>query len=200
MLFDLGGVLADLGDPVAAMGLDMSSEEFWTIWLASSQVHAFEIGALAAKEFFPGMADEFGLADREGFENRFATWRLGLFAGAEAFLQSVTQYYDLALLSNTNEVHWKQIATSTQVFSGFAQTFLSFETGHYKPSTESYDQVIAHFDCSPQDVVFIDDSPRNVLAARQMRFNAHQARGIQQAKVIVADDLAKSEPGVQPGW
>jgi hypothetical protein len=35
LLFDLGGVLADLGDPVTTIGLDLEPDEFWAIWLGS---------------------------------------------------------------------------------------------------------------------------------------------------------------------
>jgi len=31
ILFDLGGVLADFGDPVKSMGLKISQSDFWSI-------------------------------------------------------------------------------------------------------------------------------------------------------------------------
>ena len=113
-------------------------------------------------------------------------------AFAEEFIQSVSKHYQLALLSNTNEVHWQQIVSSTPIFSSFAKTFLSFETGHHKPTVESYDQVISHFDCDPGAIFFLDDSPKNVRAAQQLRIDAHQVCGIEQARAIVANDLGNS--------
>ena len=44
VLFDLGGVLADLGDPASEMRLDFESDQFWKIWLHSPSVRAFELG------------------------------------------------------------------------------------------------------------------------------------------------------------
>ncbi len=41
LLFDLGGVLADLGEPAKAIGLELTEEEFWQSWLNSASVHAF---------------------------------------------------------------------------------------------------------------------------------------------------------------
>ena len=192
LLFDLGGVLADFGDPVTAMGLDLEVDDFWMIWIGSSDVREFETGVLATSEFCPRIAGELGQVDTSDFESRFRAWRLKLFAGAEEFIQSVSKHYQLALLSNTNEVHWQQIVSSTPIFSSFAKTFLSFETGHHKPTVESYDQVISHFDCDPGAIFFLDDSPKNVRAAQQLRIDAHQVCGIEQARAIVANDLGNS--------
>lgn len=44
LLFDLGGVLVDLGDPVGEMDLPLSNEQFWKLWLSSPLVHKFETG------------------------------------------------------------------------------------------------------------------------------------------------------------
>ena len=98
LLFDLGGVLSDLGDPVTAMGLDLEVDDFWAIWLGSSDVHAFEMGALAASEFFPRIAVELGQSHTSDFESRFRAWQLKLFAGAEEFIQSVSKHYQLVRL------------------------------------------------------------------------------------------------------
>ena len=188
LLLDLGGVLADLGDPVTAMHLDMEPDQFWAIWLNSADVRAYETGALDTSVFCPRIAAELGQAHVSDFESRFRAWQLSLFPDAEDFIELASDRYQLALLSNTNEVHWQQIVTSTGAFSKFQKTFLSFETGHYKPMVESYNQVTAHFRCTPGDILFLDDSPRNVLAAKQLRIRAEQVHGIAQARTAVTNE------------
>ena len=106
--------------------------------------------------------------------------------GAEELIQSISTEYRVALLSNTNAVHWDQVTGVTDMFSTFDHLFLSFETGHYKPDAESYEQVVTHFDCEPADIRFFDDSPRNVSAARELGFNAHQVRGIGEVRAIIS--------------
>ena len=54
LLLDLGGVLADLGDPVAAMGLNMTLPEFWKTWTSSPVVRALETGQIDEQEQHPG--------------------------------------------------------------------------------------------------------------------------------------------------
>jgi putative hydrolase of the HAD superfamily len=186
VLFDLGGVLADLGEPTRAIGLDLPEEQFWQIWLNSPHVHAFERGKLSAHEFFARVADEFGQADVEDFENRLRGWHLNLFPGAEELIQFVSMKHRVALLSNTNAVHWDQVTGVTGIFSTFDRLFLSFETGHYKPEAIAYEQVVTHFDCEPADVFFLDDSPHNIMAARELGFDAHQVRGIGEVRAIIS--------------
>ncbi len=189
VLFDLGGVLADLGEPAKTIGLDLTEEEFWEIWLNSANVHAFEMGKLAASEFFPSIAAEFGQSDGAAFEDRLRTWHLRLFPGAEEMIRSVPNDCHVALLSNTNAMHWEQLVSATDVFSIFDHLFLSYETGFYKPAPESYEQVIERFDCDPGDVLFLDDSPRNVAAANRLGIEACLTRGIDEAIAVVAGKL-----------
>ena len=186
VLFDLGGVIADLGKPAKTIGLDLSEEGFWQIWLNSPNVHAFERGKLPAHDFFSAIADEFEQADVEDFENRLRGWHFKLFPGTEELIQFVSTKHRTALLSNTNAVHWGQVTYATDVFSMFDHLFLSFETGHYKPDAESYAQVVTHFDCEPADVFFFDDSPRNISAARELGFDAYQVHGIAEVRAIIS--------------
>ena len=187
VLFDIGGVLADLGDPAQAVGLDLTDEGFWEIWLNSANVHAFEKGEMEASEFFRRIAAEFGQADDQTFENRLRAWHLPLFPGVEAMIRSVPEHCRIALLSNTNEMHWKQVVSTTDIFSAFDYLFLSFETGYYKPATKSFEQVVAVLDCEPADVLFLDDSLRNVDAATSFGFEAHQTWGIEAASAILGN-------------
>lgn len=185
VLFDLGGVLADLGEPTKTVGLDITEEQFWDTWLNSKNVYAFETGEMEASEFFQRIADELGQADAVAFENRLRAWHLPLFPGAEAMIQSVPDHCRVALLSNTNAMHWEQVASTTDIFSAFDYLFLSFETGYYKPAEKSFEQVVAVLDCEPGDVLFLDDSSRNVDAATSFGFEAHQAWGVKAASAVL---------------
>ena len=189
VLFDLGGVLADLGEPAQAIGLDLTDEGFWEVWLNSANVHAFEKGEMEASDFFHGIAAELGQVPDEAFEQRLRTWHLQLFPGTEALIDSIPNHYRVALLSNTNAVHWEQVVSATEIFSRFDHLFLSFETGLYKPTAESFEQVVAYFNCAPGDVLFLDDSPRNVAGASKIGIDACRTRGIDEARAVITARL-----------
>lgn len=180
LLLDLGGVLADLGDPVAAMGLGMTPEAFWQTWASSEAVRAFERGKLQARDFYPRVAAELGLQDGGSFERRFQAWQPRPFEGVESFVERAVERFELALLSNTNEVHWRQVTGSTPVFSTFARLFLSHETGRFKPEADAFRQVIDCFGVAPAEVVFYDDNVRNVEAARALGIEAYRVSGLDE--------------------
>jgi FMN phosphatase YigB (HAD superfamily) len=153
ILFDLGGVLVDLADPVKSIGLSMSGEEFWTVWLSSPLVQQFETGRLTATEFVTQFGAELGFHDADEFDRALRSWHLPMFDGAEKALQDLTNSNTIALLSNTNEIHWQYVASQTDAFADFAKVFLSYETGNAKPQPSAFHDVVEHFDCEPRNCV-----------------------------------------------
>ena len=174
LLLDLGGVLADLGDPVHSMRLNMTDEEFWHIWLNSETVRAFETGNLTQTEFENAMGSELGVADN--FAVRFAAWQLTLFPGVAEFLRNKLHTHRLALLSNTNPLHWRQVTKKTDIFNFFEKLFLSYENGQYKPDVGAFLQVQDYFGVASQ-ISFYDDSPVNIATAQELGFDAHLVTG-----------------------
>ena len=187
LLFDLGGVLVDLADPVTSIGLDMTSEEFWAMWLSSPLVHQFETGLLTTEDFVARLGAQLGFADATEFDRALRRWHLPMFDGAEEALRELTDDYTVALLSNTNEVHWDHVVSRSDVFAQFDQLFLSYVTGNLKPDPVAFQEVVAHFDCAPADVFFFDDNAGNVAAARREGLQATQVSGW----TAVAEAVAK---------
>jgi len=189
ILFDLGGVLVDLADPVTSIGLTMTPAEFWSLWLSSPLVRQFEIGQLSASDFVARFGAELGFHDVEEFDSALRSWHLPMFAGAEQALQFLTASSTVALLSNTNEIHWQQVESQTEVFSQFSKVFLSYETGNAKPSPAAFQDVVQHFDCAPADIIFFDDNAGNVAAAEAEGLRALQVQGWSNVEQEVAKVL-----------
>lgn len=182
LLLDLGGVLADLGDPVSALGLQMTQREFWRVWTTSSTVRTFETGQMDVADFLFKVSAELGYSGDEPFARRFQAWQLRLYPGVDEIIRHAAASCRVALLSNTNEIHWHQVGHETQVFSTFARIFLSYETGHFKPSPQSFLQVMEFFECSPGEIIFLDDSEQNIVAARGLGIDAHRIVGFAELK------------------
>lgn len=53
----------------------------------------------------------------------------------------------------------------------FDYTIFSYNIGHRKPEIEAYQEIFKKINCSPEEVVFIDDKERNLIPARQTGFN-----------------------------
>jgi putative hydrolase of the HAD superfamily len=183
ILFDLGGVLADLGSPAEQMGLAMSEDAFWSTWIDSSAARKFETGRIREPEFLALFAAELGLREStEAFRRRFARWQLGLFPGAVATVAALRETCAVALLSNTNSIHWQMIQRQALRRESFDYVFLSYETGRSKPHRAAFEQVLSEVPARAGEIVFLDDSPRNVAAAAELGIAAH--------RVDRGDDLA----------
>ena len=112
-----------------------------------------------------------------------------MFDGSEQFLHSLFGSVDVALLSNINEIHWQFVRSQTGVFANFSKLFLSYETGNRKPDAAAFHDVIDHFSCDPEDIVFLDDTARNVAAAQDVGLRSKQVKGLAEVKQAVNEFL-----------
>lgn len=178
IVFDLGGVLASLGHPAEQMQLGMSEDEFWSVWLASATVATLETGGMAEHEFFARFPAELGLPDSgRDFRRRFQRWRLELFPGVTEWLRQLGERYRIALLSNTNPIHWQMVDPDGGFRPLFDHVFLSYEIGRAKPAPAIFEHVL---ECVPHDpgaIVFLDDTASNVAAAATHGIRSVQVTG-----------------------
>jgi glucose-1-phosphatase len=179
ILFDLGGVLLHLRDIGSNFGLSGEERQFHRSWLMSPAVRDFERGAIAAEEFGRRIVSELRLPyDWQDFLQRFDRWPESIYPGVPELLANLASRYNIALLSNTNAVHWGRDDIAGVLEPLFDGIFLSFRTGLLKPDNSSFEQVMRHYDCAADEVLFLDDNPLNIEAATAMGINACLARGM----------------------
>lgn len=183
IVFDLGGVLASLGRPAEQMGLDRSDREFWSVWLNSKTVAAFETGAIDEAGFVERFPAELGLSDSgHDFRRRLLRWRLELYPGVVEMLSRLGETHRVALLSNTNSIHWKMVNHDDHLRRLFDHVFLSFEIGSAKPHRDAFDHVLNAVPDAPGRIMFLDDTARNVEAAASLGIRSLHVAGIDGAK------------------
>ncbi|MEU9289761.1 HAD family phosphatase [Streptomyces sp. NPDC048275] len=66
-----------------------------------------------------------------------------------------------------------------EMFDGFGQLLFSYRLGHRKPDPAAFDAASKRLGASPDEVLFIDDSPANIEAARTLGWTALRFRGPQ---------------------
>lgn len=188
ILFDLGGVLLHLRDAGDHFGLGGDNTDFLERWVHSDAVREFESGIAGFDDFAARIVQEVGLPyDAEEFLRRFHAWPVHLYAGVPELLERLAEGYRCALLSNTNAVHWGRADIAGVLESRFDKLFLSYETGIVKPDRAAFDQVSAHYGCSPREILFVDDTPTNITAARALGLNACLVRGEGMVERALAD-------------
>lgn len=173
VLFDLGGVLLQLNDPISTFGLDCSEVEFHQKWLLSPAVRAFERGAITAMQFASSITQEMALPyNAKIFLERFVAWPGLPFPDAVDLVERIPECYSCAVLSNTNSLHWQSLNIESNFGHRFERYFLSYETGLLKPDEYAFTNVINHYNCAPEQILFFDDNPLNITAAGELGMHA----------------------------
>jgi HAD superfamily hydrolase (TIGR01509 family) len=191
VLFDVGGVLVELSGieiMTVWLGSGITVEELWIKWLRSTAVRRFETGQGDANEFALQVTREFGLdIEPARFLESFAGWPLGLYPGVMEMLARIPARYRLALLSNSNALHWPRILNDMGMGAAFEHHFVSHLTGKIKPDTAAFEDVIASLGCDPAQVLFLDDNMLNVEAARSVGMHAVRVQGPLEAQRVLID-------------
>ena len=86
--------------------------------------------------------------------------------------------YQCVLLSNTNKVHYDYYRGNLESVHGykkfsdlFHKTYFSHEIGMRKPDANIYNYVLEDLKLKPSEVLFIDDTQKNIDAAQKLGWN-----------------------------
>lgn len=166
LLFDYGGVLLRLNDPVATFAIGESLQDFNERWLMSPAVRLHETGRLDVEDFARRMVTDMRLPyDWREFIARFDSWPDRVTETTSALVAALPGHIECAILSNTNARHWQAQDIERDFGGRISRCFLSFESGHVKPDREAFDDVLERVNAEPGDILFIDDNPRNLQSA-----------------------------------
>jgi len=196
ILFDLGGVLLKLNDPIETFGLQIDKAEFVERWLRSPSVREFERGASDPESFARRVVIEAELPyGWQEFLQRFDAWPDRLYDETIDVLNAIPDSINRALLSNINALHWGRDEIAGQIAAHLDQVFLSFKTGLVKPDKEAFEIVATTYACQPEEILFFDDSPLNVSAAANYGMQAVVAVGIGDVSAVLHERGILNQPG-----
>ncbi len=190
VLFDLGGVLIELGGVNAMRELaDIASDdEVWQRWLTCPWVRSFERGRCSASEFADGVVSEWQLSiTPERFLELFRGWPVGPMPGAWELLAEVQSTMPIGCLSNTNVLHWEYQVGHWPILNIFDYRFLSFDLGMVKPDSAVFEAVSERLPVSRDRVLFLDDNLLNTEAAGSFGFVSRRVRGVGEARRALVD-------------
>lgn len=183
LLFDFGGVIVDLDKErcIAAfekLGFDV--RPYLGTYAQAGLFSELERGQVSVPVFCERLRSLCGapqLTDRDIVQ----AWEAYLTTIPEERLEMLLKLkrtHRLFLLSNTNAVHWAQAENTLFRYRGlgvgdfFEKCFLSFEMGVEKPAPEIFLRTAEGIGCPPGEILFLDDSETNCLAARAVGMQA----------------------------
>lgn len=113
-----------------------------------------------------------GFKNDEQIDNAWNALLLGFDKRCLKLLQSLKLNYNIYLLSNTNQIHYKiffeefKQLTSYQSFDElFVKSYFSFEMNYRKPDIEAYLYVLKDAKLNASETLFVDDSEQNIQTA-----------------------------------
>ena len=176
LIFDMGGVLVDLDieDCKNAFRTGLDYYEIDDIIDACHQRGIYgelEGGTMTADEFRSiVLAGSRPGATVEDVNEAMSHILVGIAPYKAEMLKKLAQKYDLYMLSNNNPIC---LPYSSKMFDDagvplattFKKCFFSFELKTLKPSPEFYTTVMKEIGLAPEEMLFIDDSQKNVDGA-----------------------------------
>lgn len=187
IIFDLGGVIYAIDYQATIKAFEgLGIKNFEQIYAKAGQSNLFdalETGKISKTEFLSEIKSYLNSSiSDDDIINAWNAMLLDFMPDALKCLKDVSGDYRIFLLSNTNEIHIKEIRSRvgevfyTEFCQLFEEVYLSHDLGLRKPHTDVFRHIISVKDLNPSETLFIDDSPQHVEGAVQAGLKAYHLK------------------------
>ena len=188
VFFDLGNVLAFIDFDMFWRSLGFLHPEEIAPFADGykSWTHQYEIGFVSTSEYFAGL--QFVFTRRfnvEQLEQAFINIIREPVDGMVDIVKSVSRTNRTALVSNTNETHYKNSLEKFDVLHLLHKHYLSYQMRVMKPMQGFYDIIINDQNIDPSKMLLIDDLITNVKGAQAAGMQAVKFENTTQLKEIL---------------
>lgn len=181
VVFDIGKVLAKAHmrwkDALAASGLAYQPSELLDKKLYDLPEYLpYEGGQISEEAYLTAVANAFGLTGIEQAKHLHQSIISDEYEGVAQIIDELNAAgIPTATLSNNNPIHWAWFTESGRypAIEKIQHPVASFHLGFYKPDPRIFIAFCDHLGWDSSDLVFLDDSETNVLAARTAGWKAH---------------------------
>ena len=198
IIFDLGGVLISLDKARCIRAFKEIAgfyriEEFLDTSHQRGMIGDLEAGSISVAEFFAECRKYCrpGVSDAE-IRRSFHALLDPMTPETAALLRQLARRLELYILTNNSSVTMEKTyedarETGIDLQAIFRRIFVSQDLKMLKPSQEIFAYVIRAIGLPPEEILYVDDSPRNVEAARMAGMNAlHHVPGSNLAETLSA--------------
>ena len=196
VIFDLGGVLLDIDyqrsiDAFKKLGI-VNFEDMFSQFKADELFEKLETGSITETDFHSAIKNRTTaiVSDNE-IDAAWNTLILQFRTESLEYLESLSAYYKLYLLSNTNIIHlqyFKQLFTEQtgkpMLDAYFTKAWYSNEIGLRKPGAEIFEFVLQDENLKTEETLFIDDTWINIETAQKMGFKTHHLLPTEKIELI----------------
>lgn len=185
LLFDLGNVIIDIDIPRTREGLTRLLRDPADFEPVLATIAKYECGLIGTDLFINQILGQ----ARHGVQalDVIEVWNsmlIGLPTHRLEMLITLRKDYKVYLLSNTNELHLTWVHRYLEREHGvqdfeqafFDKAFYSHLLKDRKPNPSIYQAVLREAGIAPEDTLFMDDMPENLVPAEALGFRTHLVR------------------------
>lgn len=210
VVLDLGNVILDLDNARYGHGWpdDIgASDEAFGAWVAGERLwYRYDTGRIATPAFVATLVERLGLSPKRVIDFYNSILLPGIDPRRYATLEVLRKRYPLYVLSNTSDLHIAWVKEHVRAagygdFEGyFDEIVYSFDDGVHaaKPAPEIYAALERKSSVAPGALLFVDDRPENVLAARERGWQAIElapGRPVEEVLAPLLDQLSPAAAG-----
>ena len=172
IIFDLGGVLMDLDKQKCIEAFEDLGFSDITEYLGDGTISATEFRDEVRKHIGEAITDQ-------QIDEAFNRFLVEIPEQKLTLLRQLHKSYRLFMLSNTNPIMIESRIPELFRIQGlnipdyFDKLYLSYQLGVTKPSPKIFEKIIADSGILPQETLFLDDSQKNIDAARKFGFQTY---------------------------
>ena len=183
IIFDFGGVVLNIDFTLTHLaflnlGIDNLDEKF-SQTQQSGFFDSFEKGEISPEEFRKEIKKflNSNISDAD-LDSAWIKMLLDIPKQRIEWILKLKEKYQCVLLSNTNQIHYDYYRDNLEKEHGykkfsdlFDKTYFSHEIGMRKPDANIYNYVLNDLELLPSEVLFIDDTKKNIDAAKKLSWN-----------------------------
>lgn len=168
-IFDMGGVVSEntnvLPDIAAHLGISLEDLHVWTHEFGRDLME----GTLLVEDFWQIFSARSGIHVAEDLFSKFFSPRLN--NDMIALITTLKQQHRVVCGTNTIAAHYAHHLEYGE-YDVFDAVYASHLLGIAKPSPHFYHQILTEEQVPASQAIFVDDTPKNVEAARQVGIHA----------------------------
>lgn len=171
VLFDAGGVLFHANMVVGEAlkeRFGLSDEEQRAYW--KGEYLKASRGQITTEQLLDWFADHYDIprnqVTQEVFVKPFDDALIPMEGMDDLVKRVAATGVEMALLTDTSAMYADSRDT-LETYRFFPKAFCSYQTGFLKPEPEAYQNVIRYYGVPPEEILFIDDNPKNIEGAQR---------------------------------
>jgi HAD superfamily hydrolase (TIGR01509 family) len=186
IIFDYNGVITS-GDwywtLIRSKVSNFEEEKVWFEELANQ----VDLGNITPDDIKDKLSEKLGMekSELEAFKEKIELGSSYIREDLVNYIKELKDDYKLALLSNYNASELRPHLEKHNISSLFDVISISSETKLKKPDKEAFEDILRKIGLSAEEVIFIDDQERHVLAAEKIGIKSLVYMDIQNLKEII---------------